>query len=651
MMYSNIKKTFLFLLIFIASFSCFSIPQDSICKAILNQIKNEKTDSVKVELYNKLGYYFANVNPKDGIIYSQKAAEISKKIDFKNGLANAYWTIGINYYTQADYKTAIVYFNKALAATSNKKITSKVYRVLGLANSFQNNYPKALEYGLKSLTIAEEVKDSTGIATSLSNIGIVYADWKKYSEAINYYQQAIIINKRIKNDQNLSQNYGNIANVYSMQKNFSKAIIYYKNALQLCQKNQDIFNETITLGSIANCHLSNKNHDEALKFVENALNNSNKLGAAGLTAFLTCIKADVYFQKGVKENNKTLVQSSLTYFEKALAEHKNENSLKEIASDYDYIYKVHQFLNNDKQALDNYKLSIKYKDSVFNFENKESLKNIEDKHTIALKESKLKIITLTKERQKILFIAGILFLLVVIGFIIWQSRNRKIANKKLEIANSTKARFIGILNHDLRSPVANLLNYMKFLKNDSSILSENEKNVTEKNMIATAQNLLYSMEDILLWSKNQETNFEPQIEQITIEDVIEDLKTHFFDQNNIIEYNFSIDFVINTDANYLKTIMRNLIANGLKAVQNIDKPQIIVSAIQNETKKTISIKDNGNGIDNRVFKELFEENKIFSVHNGLGLHLVKDLAKAIKMKIELNSKNEKGTEIVLTAES
>ena len=154
MMYSNIKKTFLFLLIFIASFSCFSIPQDSICTAILNQIKNEKTDSVKVELYNKLGYYFANVNPKDGIIYSQKAAEISKKIDFKNGLANAYWTIGINYYTQADYKTAIVYFNKALAATSNKKITSKVYRVLGLANSFQNNYPKALEYGLKSLTIS-----------------------------------------------------------------------------------------------------------------------------------------------------------------------------------------------------------------------------------------------------------------------------------------------------------------------------------------------------------------------------------------------------------------------------------------------------------------------------------------------------------------
>ena len=53
MMHINIKKTFLFLIIFIASFSCFSIPQDSICKAILNQIKNEKTDSVKVELYNK----------------------------------------------------------------------------------------------------------------------------------------------------------------------------------------------------------------------------------------------------------------------------------------------------------------------------------------------------------------------------------------------------------------------------------------------------------------------------------------------------------------------------------------------------------------------------------------------------------------------
>src|SRR5690606_27639201 len=91
-----------------------------------------------------------------------------------------------------------------------------------------------------------------------------------------------------------------------------------------------------------------------------------------------------------------------------------------------------------------------------------------------------------------------------------QSRNRKknnlhllSLNQQLDQANKVKARFFSILNHDLRRPVYNLIHFLQLQKESPELLDAGSKERIENQTLQSAENLLASMEDLLLWSKGQ----------------------------------------------------------------------------------------------------------------------------------------------------
>ena len=47
----------------------------------------------------------------------------------------------------------------------------------------------------------------------------------------------------------------------------------------------------------------------------------------------------------------------------------------------------------------------------------------------------------------------------------------------------------------------------------------------------------------------------------------------------------------------------------------------------------LSITDNGPGASSEQFKALYDEKEVIGIKTGLGLHLIRDLAKAINCKI------------------
>lgn len=116
----------------------------------------------------------------------------------------------------------------------------------------------------------------------------------------------------------------------------------------------------------------------------------------------------------------------------------------------------------------------------------------------------------------------------------YQSRNRKKTNEKLQLlnieldeANKTKTRFFSILNHDLRGPVANLVNFLQLQKENPELLDEESTKRMQDKTMSGAENLLNSMEDILQWSKSQMQNYKPQPEVILVSNLFEDVKNHF----------------------------------------------------------------------------------------------------------------------------
>jgi K+-sensing histidine kinase KdpD len=184
-------------------------------------------------------------------------------------------------------------------------------------------------------------------------------------------------------------------------------------------------------------------------------------------------------------------------------------------------------------------------------------------------------------------------------------------------------------------------------KDSPEIFDEESKNRLQQKTILGAENLLSSMEDILLWSKGQMTNFKPVIKNIAIGNLFADTQKHFDSFENVTITFEPTYLQINTDENYLKTIMRNFTSNAIKALEYTPNATICWKAYQQNDKIFLSITDNGPGASSELLKALYDDKEVVGIKSGLGLHLIRDLAKAINATITTHANKYNGTTFIL----
>jgi len=196
----------------------------------------------------------------------------------------------------------------------------------------------------------------------------------------------------------------------------------------------------------------------------------------------------------------------------------------------------------------------------------------------------------------------------------------------------------------LRSPVSNLIHFLHLQKENPELIDEEMAARMQTKVITGAENLLSSMEDILLWSKGEMENFKPHFKEIPIAILFEETQKHFSGIENIqISFEDPENIILNTDENYLKTIIRNLTGNAIKALDKTSNGKIIWKARKENNQTYLSITDNGPGGTQQQFKALYDDSEVIGIKSGLGLHLIRDLATAINCKIEVNSQQDSGT--------
>jgi signal transduction histidine kinase len=409
-----------------------------------------------------------------------------------------------------------------------------------------------------------------------------------------------------------------------------------------------------------------------LEFCNESLNLSREIGnKTGLIKNFGLI-GDVFLEKAksvtIQTKKNILLKKALYNFTESVNLSKKLGEIYEAATNYKQIAEIQKLQGNYKDALNSYELSVVYKDSIFNSENKESIKNLEDKRAIELRDKEIQIYKLSiqvKERQKWFLITGLALLGIIGGLFSYQSRNRKRNNLKLQLlnseldqANKAKAQFFSILSHDLRGPVSNLVLFLHLQKESPEMLTEESIRRMQEKTINGAENLLTSMEDILQWSKSQMGIFKPQHKNVVLNSLFEDIKTHFLSEEKVkIIFLNPDNLIINTDENYLKTIIRNLTGNAIKASDYIAlqqatpandyKPAIIWKAWQENNQTFLSITDNSQGAVLENFKALYSDKEVVGINSGLGLHLIRDLAKAIDCEVSVDSKVGVGTTILL----
>jgi C4-dicarboxylate-specific signal transduction histidine kinase len=94
--------------------------------------------------------------------------------------------------------------------------------------------------------------------------------------------------------------------------------------------------------------------------------------------------------------------------------------------------------------------------------------------------------------------------------------------------------------------------------------------------------------------------------------------------------------------------MQNLTANAIKALQQTPAAAIKWKAWEENGHILLSITDNGPGMSAEKAKTLFDETAISGSRHGLGLHIIRDLAKAINCQLRFTPETGSGTTFILT---
>jgi len=476
----------------------------------------------------------------------------------------------------------------------------------------------------------------------------------KHNEAIDYLKKAIEIDTKEKNYTNLGINLNRLGNIYEDLGEIEKSIASYKEGIKNAKKDNYVLLEAELSVNLGRLYLTSKDYLNSEKFLLIGEKLCREVNAPQ-TLLIACSDLGSYY---LEKNN---LEKSFVYYSEAY-------DLAKETENYSYLVitaeNLSDYYNNKKEFSKAYgflKEAYVAKDSVFNLEVADKTEGLLRQYQNELKEEKIKNLTNENDiknlkisdsnKQKLYLFTGLFLLSFIGGILLYQNHQRKKTNLKLQQlnseldqANKAKTRFFSILNHDLRGPVANLVFFLQLQKESPEMLDEESIKRMQDKTMSGAENLLNSMEDILQWSKSQMENFKPQPTNIKINSLFEDTKQHFSSTERIqIQFEDSSNLNLFTDENYLKTIIRNLTGNAIKALEGIDDPKIIWKAWQKDNQTFLSVSDNGKGATQEQFKALYDDKEVVGIKSGLGLHLIRDLAKAVGCEISVDSKIGEGT--------
>ncbi|OQP58747.1 tetratricopeptide repeat protein [Niastella populi] len=661
-------KRFVLIFLILSGFTTHAQDQAYI-DSLLVQLGNAKEDTFKTRLLFRITESYTPVDPNEAMRYAELGMEHAKKMKWKKGIAAFHISIGNNLSNKGNYEQALEHYQQALAL--NIEIENSKGRVTALLNIGavyfdQRDYTRATEHYFRSLKIAEVIDDSSLIALNYVNIAKVYFGQSNFSKALNYGNKALQLYETLPDELGMATALEVIGNIYNGQKDFEKAEERYLKALKIYEDAGNLLNIAVMYSQLGVA--SSTNYRKAITYELKAqaiwdtlspaypiaITNTGNLGVAYLDIARYDTLHKVQRDLLIPDNKQALLQKAGTYLRRAIALG-NETGDKENAAYFTGVLaEAHFEMGRYKEAYSNLKTYHHLYDSIFSQENKNNIAAIEGERELAIKDKEIAIgkLALDNQKKQRLFLIACICLLIIIGALLYlQNRTRKktnttllMLNNRLDEANKIKTKFFSILSHDLRSPVSNLINFLHLQREAPDLVDKQTAETYTQKITGAAEHLLETMEGLLLWCKGQMENFKPQIKKVPVSELFADIEKHFGATKGVhLSFHYSPDLYVSTDEHYLKTIMRNLTGNAIKAVENRNNAAIEWKAWEKDGNKYLSVTDNGSGATPQQLEALFNESSPVGIKNGLGLHLVRDLAKTIACNISVNTAPGKGT--------
>jgi len=220
--------------------------------------------------------------------------------------------------------------------------------------------------------------------------------------------------------------------------------------------------------------------------------------------------------------------------------------------------------------------------------------------------------------------------------------------------NEIKSRFVSMASHEFRTPLSTVLSSASLLEKYKTTDDQVKRSRHIEKIKNSVRHLNDILEDFLSLGKLDEGKVENHACEFDLKDFIrettEEMKGLLKDKQEF-ELDYDGPTIIFSDKKLLKNILINLITNAIKFSD--EDSTIWIRTITNDDDAVISITDEGIGIaeedQQHLFSSFFRGANATNIQGtGLGLHIVKRYIDLMGGSVQLKSKLDEGTTIILT---
>lgn len=225
-----------------------------------------------------------------------------------------------------------------------------------------------------------------------------------------------------------------------------------------------------------------------------------------------------------------------------------------------------------------------------------------------------------------------------------------------QVLQQTREEWITGLTHDLKTPLSSIYGYALLLESNQYNWTDRDIQQFGSVMKEKSQYMTTLIDDLSLTYQLKNNSLPAQHVNVEINQFVQKVLLQFI--NNPTLQNQNIEFVPSSnkiqyfiEEKWFQRIIENLLVNAVK--HNNETTTVIVKLSQNANSFTLSISDDGKGMDEKTKELLFERyyrgtnTEESNIGTGLGLAITKQLVHAHNGTISIDSALGKGTTIIL----
>ena len=319
-------------------------------------------------------------------------------------------------------------------------------------------------------------------------------------------------------------------------------------------------------------------------------------------------------------------------------------------------------VSNPTKALEYLERSVVMKDSIFNENQQQLIRDYQVRYAMQEKEHELAM-QQAKNRQIRMLVIGLVVLAVVLFalFMIWWrlAQMRKKRNQELTQLNELKDRLMSIVSHDVKTPVSAICSVLEQLCSYYDGMNDTDRKASLMMLRSTSMALSDRLYNILQWVKSVLEHGEVAPEDFNLAQLVdESLKSIDYSAGvKSLKVSNEVDpsLVVHSDPSVVSLVLQNLLSNAVKF--SYPNGEIHVRVEEDGDVLWLAVQDNGKGITEQKLEKIFRFVSNSSsgtggeTGTGIGLFVSKQLLDKMGESIRVESVIDEGTTVRFSIKS